>query len=463
RVRTSLPLLVILSFYWRQLLEVWYVIGVANLRALVHTGDKTSGDARTWYMISGDAKSWITRNDDDDDDDVIDVLGLDSRIAWNDDDDDVIEVLGLDSRELPVARHSFPAARLATSEPPAARLATSEPPATRPAGLGLMFSGFCQILSLEKGSFMKMKSYLDTLECIGYAMPNKLDVSLILNSLNKDYDQFVQNYNMHNMGKTLAELHAMIKLHEKGILKKAETLTVLAIHKGKIQKDKKKLQGANNKAKGKNKLTYAPKIKITPPPKRDNPAKDCICHYCKEVGHWRRNCPSYNAELKKRKNASVGLRGSRKLKHGALSLYMGNGMRAVVESIRSFDLILPYGLIIVLDNCHFAPTVTKGVVSISRLVKNGYIHTFTNYGISVSKDNVFLFNAIPRDGIYEIDMHNLYLNVSSNYNVSNKRAKHRLDSYYLWHCHLGHINKKRMDMLQCDRLLQPTHDESHKK
>ncbi|GKA68129.1 hypothetical protein Tco_0768046 [Tanacetum coccineum] len=32
--------------------------GVATLRALVHAGDKTSGDARSWYMINGDAKSW---------------------------------------------------------------------------------------------------------------------------------------------------------------------------------------------------------------------------------------------------------------------------------------------------------------------------------------------------------------------------------------------------------------------
>ncbi|GJX42035.1 hypothetical protein Tco_0257025 [Tanacetum coccineum] len=62
---------------------------------------------------------------------------------------------------------------------------------------------------------LKMKSYLDTLECLGYAMPHELGLSLILNSLNKDYDQFVQNYNMYSMGKTIAELHAMLKLHEK--------------------------------------------------------------------------------------------------------------------------------------------------------------------------------------------------------------------------------------------------------
>ncbi|GJX71088.1 hypothetical protein Tco_0308259 [Tanacetum coccineum] len=64
----------------------------------------------------------------------------------------------------------------------------------------------------------------------------------------------------------------------------------------------------------------------------------------------KRNCLSYQAELKKRKSASIastsGLRESRKLKHEALSLYMGNGMRATVKAIGSFNLILPSGLII---------------------------------------------------------------------------------------------------------------------
>ncbi|GJZ32697.1 retrotransposon protein, putative, ty1-copia subclass [Tanacetum coccineum] len=80
---------------------------------------------------------------------------------------------------------------------------------------------------------------------------------------------------------------------------------MLAIHEGRIQKDKKKPQGAKGKNKGKNKLAYAPKAKIPSPPKRDNLVKDSIFYHCKEVGHWRRNCPSYHAELKKRKNASV--------------------------------------------------------------------------------------------------------------------------------------------------------------
>nr|GEW02961.1 retrotransposon protein, putative, Ty1-copia subclass [Tanacetum cinerariifolium] len=75
------------------------------------------------------------------------------------------------------------------------------------------------------------------------------------------------------------------------------------------------------------------------------------------------------------------------------------------------------------DNCHYAPSITRGVVSVHHLVENGFVQRFTDYGISVSKNDVLYFNAIARNGIYEIDMHNLVPNVNSIYNVSTKRAK----------------------------------------
>ncbi|GJX16720.1 retrotransposon protein, putative, ty1-copia subclass [Tanacetum coccineum] len=84
-------------------------------------------------------------------------------------------------------------------------------------------------------------------------------------------------------------------------------------------------------------------------------------------------------------------------------------------------------------------------------------------GISVPKNGVLYFNVVPRNGIYEIDMHDLVPNVNSIYNVSNKRVKHNLDSTYLWHCRLAHINKKRIKQLQQDRLLKSTDDESFDK
>ncbi|GKF93348.1 hypothetical protein Tco_0280067, partial [Tanacetum coccineum] len=76
---------------------------------------------------------------------------------------------------------------------------------------------------------------------------------------------FVQNYNMHGMGKTVTELHAMLKLHEQTLPNKNAAHALHAIRAGK------------------SKLAYAPKPKIPHPPKKDNPVKDAICHWSSKV------------------------------------------------------------------------------------------------------------------------------------------------------------------------------------
>ncbi|GJR53606.1 retrotransposon protein, putative, ty1-copia subclass [Tanacetum coccineum] len=291
---------------------------------------------------------------------------------------------------------------------------------------------------------IQMKGYVDQLERLGYMLPQDLIVSLILNGLTKDFARFVRNYNMHNMGKTIGELHAML-------------------NKCKIQKAKKKSLKAKGKGKangkGNDKQVYIPKPKNHKTFAKENLAKDHTCHHCKEVGHWKRNYPVYLAELLKKKKqvgsasslciftielfafpnkswvydtgcgthiciTKNGFREARKLKQGALNLYVGNGVCAQVEAIGSYDLVLPNGLVI------------------------------------FSKNNVHYFNAIPSNGTYEIDMHDLVPNVNSIYNVSTKRAKHNLNSTYLWHCRLAHISKKRIEKLQQERLLKSADDES---
>ncbi|GJT57763.1 retrotransposon protein, putative, ty1-copia subclass [Tanacetum coccineum] len=327
---------------------------------------------------------------------------------------------------------------------------------------------------------LKMKGYVEKLERLGYVLPQDITVGLILNGLTKDFVGFVRNYNMHNMGKTIGEIHAMLIEYEKGLPKKAETPQVMMIKGGKIQKANKKslkAKGQNKvKGKGKDKKDYISKPKNPKPTAMERPAKDDACHHCKEVGHWKRNCPVYLAELLKKKkqvgsasssgiftielfsfpnnnswvydtgcgtnicNTKHGLRIERKLKQRALYLYVGNGVHAQVEVIGSFDLVLPNGLVMCLDNCHYAPTITR-----------------------VSKNDVLYFNVIVRNGIYEIDMHDLVPNVNSIYSVSNKRVKRNLDSTYLWHCCLAHINKKRIKQVQQDGLLKSTDDESFDK
>ncbi|GKB55022.1 retrotransposon protein, putative, ty1-copia subclass, partial [Tanacetum coccineum] len=65
-------------------------------------------------------------------------------------------------------------------------------------------------------------------------------VGLILNGPISDFAGFVRNYNMHNMGKTIDEIHALLIEYEKGLPKKAETPQVMMIKSGKIQKANKK-------------------------------------------------------------------------------------------------------------------------------------------------------------------------------------------------------------------------------
>nr|GFB15636.1 zinc finger, CCHC-type [Tanacetum cinerariifolium] len=48
-----------------------------------------------------------------------------------------------------------------------------------------------------------------------------------------EYDSFVQIYNMHGMGKTVTELHAMLKLHKQTLPKKDVALALHAIRAGK--------------------------------------------------------------------------------------------------------------------------------------------------------------------------------------------------------------------------------------
>nr|GEV23094.1 hypothetical protein [Tanacetum cinerariifolium] len=152
-------------------------------------------------------------------------------------------------------------------------------------------------------------------------------------------------YNMHSLGKTINDLHAMLKLHD-------QTL-----------------------------------------PKNNAPALHAI-----RAGYWKRNSPQYLAELlKKKKNTTLGAGGS-----------------------------------------------------------DGFINRFVNNTIQVSRNNMVYFSAIPRDGIFEIDLSNSYTSESSIYAVSKKRAKLDLDSALLWHCRLGHISKKRIEKLQHDGLLNST-------
>ena len=90
---------------------------------------------------------------------------------------------------------------------------------------------------------LKMKSYIDHLGRLGFPISPELGTDMILHSLPESFSQFVMNYNMSGVNKTLSELIQMLNTAEGNIAKK-KTNQVLMVNKGKGFKGKGKAKVA---------------------------------------------------------------------------------------------------------------------------------------------------------------------------------------------------------------------------
>ncbi|KAJ9542664.1 hypothetical protein OSB04_029170 [Centaurea solstitialis] len=144
---------------------------------------------------------------------------------------------------------------------------------------------------------MKMKRLLDHLERLGHPVPLQLATDTILNSLSDDYKQFVMNFNMNNMERSIAELHSMLKTAEQSMGTGTKTKDVLMVRDGGV----KKKRGQRNTSKGKDQVQVSQSVPKAVDNRKGkgkgkkvkvNKAKaENRCFTCHEVGHWRHNCP----------------------------------------------------------------------------------------------------------------------------------------------------------------------------
>ncbi|KAK1648366.1 hypothetical protein QYE76_066171 [Lolium multiflorum] len=144
---------------------------------------------------------------------------------------------------------------------------------------------------MEEGSsvsehMLAMTGHAKKLSDLGIVIPNRLGINRVLQSLPPSYKNFVMNYNMQNMNKELPELFGMLKAAEIEIKKEHQVLMV------------NKTTGFKKQGKSKGKFKKGGKKAATPPMKPKNgPKPDAECYYCKEKGHWKRNCSKYLADL----------------------------------------------------------------------------------------------------------------------------------------------------------------------
>ena len=131
-----------------------------------------------------------------------------------------------------------------------------------------------------------------------------------------------------------------------------------------------------------------------------------------------------------------------------MDLRVGNGARVAVLAVGTYNLSLPSGLGLCLEDCYYVPSLTKNIISISCLDKIGFEIIIKNNCCSFYLNNVFYGSAQLINGLYILDQMNPI------YNINTKRSKiNDSNQTYLWHCHLGHISEERISKLHKDGLL----------
>ncbi|KAI3809285.1 hypothetical protein L1987_25256 [Smallanthus sonchifolius] len=258
-----------------------------------------------------------------------------------------------------------------------------------------------------------------------------------------------------------------------------------------VNKPKTKKKGYNSK--GKKQVVVAAKhvtnnnkqVAKTPP------LEERQCFECNKMGHWKRNCPEYLSKLRSKRANGEGTSSGificvielftvssdtwvfdtgcayhivnvlhepekwKKLKQGDMELIVADGKRVPVLATRTFHLSCPSVIVVILNNCLFASGLTRNIISVSLFFEQGFKYVFNGIFISAYLNDIFYFDAKPRNGIYEVD-------VQTNNNISNlsKRIKSSINDTFLWHCRLGHISKARIKRLQSEGILESTGQDS---
>ncbi|KAK2404463.1 secreted RxLR effector protein [Trifolium repens] len=328
---------------------------------------------------------------------------------------------------------------------------------------------------------LKMIGYVGNLERLGFPLEKELATDLILQSLPDSFNQFILNFNMNNLDKTLPELLSMLRTAEQNLKSKGKS--ILMVSNGNKHHKKPKKQGGKWKGKG------VAKPKETPPALKPSGSisKEGNCFYCGKTGHWKRNCPKYLEDKKKgvapttsgifviEINLSTStswvldtgcgshictnvqeLKESRELAKGEVDLRVGNGARVAALAVGTYNLSLPSGLIIQLKNCYYVPAISRNIISVSCLDKFGFSFMIKNNCCSIYLNDIFYANAQMYNGLYVLDLE------TPVYNINTKRMKpNELNPSYLWHCRLGHINERRISKLHKDGLLDSFDYESY--
>ena len=130
-------------------------------------------------------------------------------------------------------------------------------------------------------------------------------------------------------------------------------------------------------------------------------------------------------------------------------------MKAPMEAIGTCSLILDNGHHLDLLETFYAPSISRNLVSLSKLDKAGYVFKFGSDCFSLYKKTCMIGAGTLCDGLCKVNLDNLYVKtiMTLHHNVGTKYSLGNDQFAYFWHKHLRHISKERMEGLVKNEIL----------
>ena len=127
-------------------------------------------------------------------------------------------------------------------------------------------------------------------------------------------------------------------------------------------------------------------------------------------------------------------------------LFMGNRMKAPIEGMRTYLLVLDI-------RCHFdllqtlyVPSLSRNLVFVSKLDVIGFTFKIGNGCLNLfNKNDSLIGSGIHMDGLFKLKLDvNFFASLMCvHQNIGIKLSMANENSAYLWHKCLGHISKER--------------------
>ncbi|KAL6327955.1 hypothetical protein AAG906_031299 [Vitis piasezkii] len=312
---------------------------------------------------------------------------------------------------------------------------------------------------------LNMSEKATKLKALGMGMDESFLVQFVLNSLPSQFAPFKIHYNTNSDQWNLNELTSKCIQEEVRLRQEGHNLALAVTHG--VTKKKGKFK------KGKN---FPPKKSGPREGSQSHDGKFTIsCYFCGKKGHVKKDCIKRKAWFEKRginisfvcyeSNLAEVPSNTWWIDSGATThvtnliekfLYMGNRLKVEVVVVGTYRLLLEMGHQMDLLNTFYVPSISRNLVSLSKLDATGYSVLFSSGQLSLMLNSITVGSGILCDGLYKISLNHEFAQalITLHSNVGSKRGLINENSSILWHRRLGHISRERIERLVKEGILQ---------